>query len=238
MLFNILKLFGLDVPAKVDAAKAVIEQRVEEMADRAKHLALSSAIIVALATFAGLFCTMAIGVGLFALYRTETAIYGVNTALAVVAAVLVVAALVLVGVAMMIGKSLSGAGASKPAEEVPRSVASASAFGAADHAQIYSPAPSALSTDSAGDLIEPLAFLLGKYVRYPALGHPVLDDLMRKLRVSARGSADEAVERAANLMRHGDRSQLLVLLGGAAFVGWLLARQGPEERLHDATPAG
>jgi hypothetical protein len=47
MLFNTLKLFGLDVPAKVDAAKAVIEQRVEEVADRAKHLALNSAIIVA-----------------------------------------------------------------------------------------------------------------------------------------------------------------------------------------------
>jgi hypothetical protein len=62
MLFKILKLFGLDIPAKVDAAKAVIERRVDEVADRAKHLALSSAIIVALSTFAGLFCTMAIGV--------------------------------------------------------------------------------------------------------------------------------------------------------------------------------
>jgi hypothetical protein len=31
MLFKILKLFGLDVPAKVDAAKAAIEQRIDEM---------------------------------------------------------------------------------------------------------------------------------------------------------------------------------------------------------------
>jgi hypothetical protein len=91
-----------------------------------------------------------------------------------------------------------------------------------------SPAPSATATDSASDLIEPLAFLLGKYVRYPALGHSVLDDLVAKLRVSARGPADEAVERAANLMRHGDRSQLFILLGGAAFIGWLLSRQNPE----------
>jgi hypothetical protein len=76
-------------------------------------------------------------------------------------------------------------------------------------------------------LIEPLAYLLGNYVRYPALGHPALDHLIGKLRVSSRGTADEAVERSANLLRHGDRSQLLVLLGGAAFVGWLLARQTP-----------
>jgi hypothetical protein len=82
MLFKILKLFGLDVAAEVEATKAVIERRVDEVADRAKHLALSSAIIVALSTFAGLFCTMAIGVALFALYRTETAMYGINIALA------------------------------------------------------------------------------------------------------------------------------------------------------------
>jgi hypothetical protein len=228
MLFKMLKLFGLDVAAEVEATKAVIERRVDEVADRAKHLALSSAIIVALSTFAGLFCTMASGVALFALYRTETAMYGVNVALAVVAAVLVVAALVLVGVAVMIGKSLSRPRASEPAEDVARSAPRASAFGPSNQAQIYSPAPSATATDSASDLIEPLAFLLGKYIRYPALGHPLLDDLVAKLRVSARGPADEAVERAANLMRYGDRSQLLVLPGGAACVGWLLARQKPD----------
>jgi hypothetical protein len=189
-MFKILKLFGLDVAAEVDAAKAVIEQRVEEVADRAKHLALSSAIIVALSTFAALFCTMAIGVGLFALYRTETAIYGVNIALAVVAAVLVIAALVLVGVAVMIGKSLSGSRAPGPAAELTRSAPAASAFGSAKEAQIYSPAPSPTLTDAANDLIEPLAFMLGKYVRFPALGNPVLDDLIAKLRDSARGPAD------------------------------------------------
>jgi hypothetical protein len=31
MLFKILKLFGLDLPAKVAEAKSVIEQRVEEV---------------------------------------------------------------------------------------------------------------------------------------------------------------------------------------------------------------
>ena len=88
------------------------------------------------------------------------------------------------------------------------------------------------------DLIEPLAFLLAKYVKYPALGHPVLDEIVGNLRVTARGTADEAVERAANLVRYGDRSQLAILLGGAAFVGWLLARQNPNEILRDISPSG
>ena len=55
-------------------------------------------------------------------------------------------------------------------------------------------------------------------------GNPVLDDLDAKLRGSARGPRGRGGRRAVNLMRDGDRSQILVLLGGAAFVGWLLAR--------------
>jgi hypothetical protein len=228
MLLNILKALGLDIRGEIAAVKGQIGQRLDEVADRAKHVALTSAVIIALSTFAGLFCTMVIGIGLVALYRAETAIYGVETALAVVAAVLVIAALVLVGVAVMMGKSLVHARPSEPAKQVARSAAAASAFASAGPPQICSSAPFATPADSARDLIEPLAFLLAKYVKYPALGHPVLDELVGKLRVSARGPADEAVERAANLMRHGDRSQLLVLLGGAAFVGWLLARQTSE----------
>jgi hypothetical protein len=64
MLFNILKLFGLDVRAEIAGVKGQIEQRIDDIADHAKHVALSTAVILALSTFAGLFCTMAIGVGL------------------------------------------------------------------------------------------------------------------------------------------------------------------------------
>jgi hypothetical protein len=59
MLFKILKLFGLDVRAEIAAVKGQVEQRVEELAVRAKQTALTSAVIVALSTFAGLFCTLA-----------------------------------------------------------------------------------------------------------------------------------------------------------------------------------
>ena len=107
MLFKILKLFGLDVRAEVAAVKNQIDQRVEDIAERAKHVALSTALIIALSTFAGLFLTMAIGVGLIALYQTEAATYGVNLALAIVAAVLVVATLILILAAWVLGRSLS-----------------------------------------------------------------------------------------------------------------------------------
>jgi hypothetical protein len=57
----VLKLFGLDVRAEIATVKGQIEQRVEELAVRAKQTALTSAVIVAFSTFAGLFCTLAMG---------------------------------------------------------------------------------------------------------------------------------------------------------------------------------
>jgi hypothetical protein len=225
MLFKVLQLFGLDVRAEIAAVKGQIEQRVDEVADRAKHAALTAAVIIALATFAGLFCTLAMGVGLIALYRAEAAIYGVDIALAIVATVLVVAALILLGAALMAGKSLSRARASKSAENVARPAAAASAF-----------APAAPVAASAGDLAEPLAFLLALFAKDAKLGHPVLDEFAASLRTPAGGKADEAVEQALNLVRNGDRTQLLVMLGGAALAGWLLARSRPDTGPRDTGP--
>jgi hypothetical protein len=234
MLFKILKLIGLDVPANVDAAKALIEHRAAEMAHRAKHAALSAALIIATSTFAGLFFTMAIGVGLIALYCTEEAAYGVDVALAIVATVLVAAALILLMVALMLGNSLS----SKRAPELRDDVARSAVAPAAPLARV--PSPAVLESEpaaSAGDLIEPLAFLLAKYVKFPVLRHPVLKKIVETLRMTAR-TTEEAVERADNVVRYGDRGQLFVLLGGAAVAGWVLARQSLDERLNDAAPAG
>jgi hypothetical protein len=86
-------------------------------------------------------------------------------------------------------------------------------------------------------VVEPLAFLLGKYAKFPVLGSPVLDEVVKNLRTRSRETAEEAVVRAAHLMRYGGRGQLFFLLGGAAFAGWLLARQSADERIHDVAPA-
>jgi hypothetical protein len=238
MLFKILKLFGLDVPAKVAEAKSVIEQRIEEVADYAKQVTQTAAVIAALSAVAAILAAMAVGVGLFALYRVIAESYGVNAGLGVVAGVLIAAALVLFLIARTKGASLSKRHIFKPS--TPSVTAAASApTPAIIPLPVNASASAALAgapAESAGDLIEPLAFLLAKYVKYPTLGHPVLNEIVGKLRMSSRSTTDEAVERVADLVRHGDRTQLLTLLGGAAFVGWLLARQNPDVALSDVTP--
>jgi hypothetical protein len=235
MLFKILKLFGLDVRAEVAAVKNQIDQRVEDIADRAKHVAISSALIIALSTFAGLFLTMAIGVGLLALYHTEAETYGVNLALGIVATVLVVATLILIIGAWLLGRSLSPKRSSElpdSAHELQDDATPPIVVPAAPPLRVpVSAAFERESVDSAGDFMEPLAFLLAKYVKFPVLGHPVLDEVVGNLRVTSPGTAEEAVERAANIVRYGDRGQLFLMLGGAAIAGWLLARQSPDGRV-------
>jgi ABC-type multidrug transport system fused ATPase/permease subunit len=235
MLYKILKLFGLDVRAEVAAVKNQIDQRVEDIADRAKHVAISSALIIALSTFAGLFLTMAIGVGLIALYRTEAETYGVDLALGIVAAVLVVVTLILIIAAWPLGRSLSNKPSSELADsasELQDDVTTPTVVPAALPVRVIVPAATeSAPVDLTGDFMEPLAFLLAKYVKFPVLGHPVLDEVVGKLQVTSRGTAEEAVERAANLVRYGDRGQLFLMLGGAAVAGWLLARQSPDDRL-------
>jgi hypothetical protein len=230
MLFKLLKLFGLDVPAKVAAAKSVIEQRAEEMAQYAGQTVQTAAVIAALSALAGVLGAMAVGVGLYALYRVDADSYGVYAGLGVVGGVLVAAALILFLVARAKGESLSRRRIFKPLSPFPTAASSsAPVVAAARPAPDYSHAADEARPEPARDLLEPLALLLPKYIKYPALGHPVLDELVENLGAAARGTADEAVERAANLVRYGDRTQLLALLGTAAVVGWLLARHNLAE---------
>jgi hypothetical protein len=226
MLFKLLKLFGLDVPAKMAAAKAIIEQRAEEVADYAKHATQTATIIAALTACAAVLVAMALGVGLLALYWVVAESYGVNAGLDVIAGVFVVAALILFFVARTKGQSLSNQPIFKPLSLL-EAFSPPPVVAVAERARV-SPPPSGGPREPAGNLLEPLAVLLTKYIKYPALGHPVLDEFVGNLRATARGTADEAVQSAANFVSYGSRGQLLVMLGGAAFFGWLLARQNPD----------
>ena len=70
-----------------------------------------------------------------------------------------------------------------------------------------------------------MAFFLSKVVKYPRAGNPIVDELIGNLRDTADGTADEAIARAADVIRKGDRFHLVIVLSGAAIIGWLLARQ-------------
>ena len=219
MLFKILKLFGIDVPAKIEAAKTSLERRVEQATDHVKQVARDAALIAALAAIAAVAATVAVGIGLIALYRWTADAYGVYAGLEVTGGLMVAVAL-LCGVGAAIkGKSLGSTEASaSEGNELLTSEERATTLSREPPIATIQP-----TTASASDIIEPLSLLLSKIVRYPTLGNPDVDRLIDNLRVTAQGAADETINSAAHVIRNGDRTNLMVVLTGAAFIGWLLS---------------
>jgi len=217
MLFSILRLFGLDVPAKIEAAKASLELRVERASERAKEVAQASAVIVVLAAFASVALGMASVVGLIALYRWTADAYGVYAGLSVVGGVLIAAAVVLASMAAIKAGSLTK-DRSDPGKAGD------------DRAEAIVPAPATVLSAptvpvaSASDLVEPLAYLMSKAVKFPTFDIPAVDEMIGRLRGAARGSADEVVDRAADVVRYGDRLNLTLVLTGTAIAAWLVTR--------------
>ena len=112
-------MFGLDVRAKVAAAKSVIEQRAEEVAQYAGQTVQTAAVIAALSALPGVLGAMAVSVGLYALYRVDADIYGVYAGLGVLGGVLVVAVLILFLIVRAKGQSLSGRRIFRPLRPIP-----------------------------------------------------------------------------------------------------------------------
>jgi len=236
MLFKILKLFGLDVPAKFEAAKASLELRIEEATDHVKQVAQDAAVVAALSAVAAAAAALAIGVGLIALFIWIANVYGVFGGLAAVGGLLVLAAVIFAIIASAKARSLSSAPRLARYTSVTSMIddtASAASPMASSATAMPTPSPRApvrapmsvpavASTTSASDLIEPLGFILSRYLRFPTIGNPVVDELIGNLASTARGSADEAIERAAAVVRDGNRANLFIVLTGAAFAGWLL----------------
>jgi hypothetical protein len=232
MLFKILKVFGLDVPAQIEAAKSSLERRVERATGQIKQVAEEAAVVAALSALAIVTFAMAVAVGLIALYRWTADTYGEYVGFGVVDGILVVAAALLIaavairaGSLRSVGMKLRPAGGTAAVLSVAGPTPIAEAARTEPYCPEYTwtpPTTAAYPVASGRDLVESLAYILGKYVKFPTIGNPVLDEVIGNLHVAAKGSTDEAIDRAANVIRHGDRSNIVLVLTGTAFLAWLL----------------
>jgi uncharacterized membrane protein len=247
MLFKTLKLFGLDVPAKIEAAKASLERRIEQATDHVKEVAQEAAVIAAVSVIALITAVMTVVVGLIALYFWVANTYGMFAGFGVVGGILLIVTIALAATAAVKARSMASAGtrseryAAAPviASADPDMIESAAiAEAAASHSHseplagvaprvtvhVTPPASERTERSSARDLIDPLTYLLPKVMRFPTMGNPAVDELIGNLAVTARGTADEAVDRAATVIRQGSRANLVLVLTGAGMVGFMLAR--------------
>jgi hypothetical protein len=216
MLFEILKALGLDVPARLNSLKADFDQRVEQTTAQVSQVAQQAALLVALYTLAAVAALLAIGVGLVALCLRVAESYGVYAGLGVVSAILLAAALLLGGIAVARSRSLGRSGA-----RTPRAV---TATRAAQPVAAPALPPSEGARPTAGDVVQPLAVLLSKLIWPRGQGQPMAAQFFGELGESGPGAEDSALNRAANVVRHGDRGNVLMVLTGAMVVGWLMTR--------------
>ena len=190
---------------------------------KARNLALIAGLFLS----ASIFLLLALVVGLVALFHWAELHYGPYTGLALVAATLLILAALCVGIALSYIHSdpaepflTSAAFASPPRQ--PQSAPSVDASGTTQSAASASPYQAAPIKGE--DLVEPLLVLLGPYLRWPVTGHPAIDSFLGQIATRAEGTTNEAVGRAADLVRNGNRATMLSILGAAALFGWLIVR--------------
>jgi uncharacterized membrane protein len=225
MPLRVLKSFGLDVQAHVDEITANIERRVERATGEVKHAAEAAVVTAAIAVFAAVTASIGLAVGMFALDRWVAQNYGEYQGYGVVCGILGVITLILVVIALVRSKS-------QPSRTVAADQLRSASAGAANRAAAVPPPvpvrpvpvrPVPLSASVAAPA-EPLTRILSTVINIPPTGNAAVDELIDNLRAGARGAGQEALDGAVNVVREGDRINLVGVLAGAVVFGWLVSR--------------
>lgn len=230
MLFNILKLFGIDLPAVMAETRVGIEERFDLAKDSLQETARTAAVLTLLFFLASVAALSAFGVGLMALYRWVSSNYGEFYGFAAIGGILFSIAAAMFASAMNKMNSWPGDSARRAAAKKLELAQVRTAKIAAATAAFAEPdlpsSPKLAEAGPASDLVEPLVSVLSGTIKLPAMGNPAMDELFAHLRTSAQGVAEDTIDGLVRTVRHGDRPQLLAALGGAIFAGWLLGRHG------------
>jgi ABC-type multidrug transport system fused ATPase/permease subunit len=232
MLFQILKLFGINLPARMAEVRIDVEERFDLAKDSVEQAAQTAAVLGLLFFLAGLAALSVFGVGLIAFYSWVSSNYGQFYGLAAIGTVLLFIAIVMFATAISKMKSWPGENAGRiAAKKLELAQARTQRVAAATEAfEGPAPPPQSSRAAAASDLIEPLAWALSRTIKLPAMGNPAMDELFARLQSSARGVAEETVEGLGRAVRYGDRPQLFAALGGALFVGWFLGHHKRNSR--------
>lgn len=227
MLQALWRLSGLD--RQLILLKATVERKATEATNQVKAAAIRIVLALCLIVAALAFVFMALVTGLIALYTWLEAMYGPLPALGILAGVLVGVALIFIITALVVGR-----GKSRPepvADKVPAAEAPleppavAPGLAAAGHVPPSAPPPPA-SDAAVADLVEPFILLVKRFAGRPQTGSPVLDEVITRVTPTAETATDDIVNRAATLVRTGNRSTMIAVLGASALLGWLLVKAG------------
>jgi hypothetical protein len=227
MFLRLLKLAGLDVKATIAELKADLFRKIEWASQQATRKARTLALVAGLFLFAAILALLLLIVGLVALYKWGELQYGPFIGLALDAGALAILAGASALAALWIARSTKSEGSTDAATSPARlTYQAAEPKSQATNTERLAASMYQTPPPKAEDLIEPLFVLLDRYLRWPVTGRPAIDRVLNELGARAQPTTNEAVERAAELVRSGDRATMLSVLGAATVFGWLLVRTG------------
>jgi hypothetical protein len=219
MLTQLLRLAGIDLEARIVAAKVQVEDKAQHLFGRVKGELGKFALGTGLLLAAGLMALVAGIVALMLLYQA------VEPALGPIGALLVVL-LVLCGLAA--GCLLGGLAVLRRKVEpehllFPPPVAVVEVIEADPPHRPTSAESRVGARARVADDLGPMFALLGRF--FPLTGNWAIDGAIRHASRHAQGTAREALGKAAHVVECGSRPAMLGVLGGAALVGYLMVRR-------------
>lgn len=233
MLRTIMRISGLERALR--SVENRIEDRAQDLIQQGKAVAVETLIAAGLAAGAAILVLMALVAALTILFLWLEPQVGTMAAMGVVAGILLVIGAVLAIGAVIVGRSETPAAAAGTAEPVgttditptatgDEKILAATgdekipAAGAEPFFTTESPPTQPVTTDD----VESLFAIAEQFARLPHTGIESVDDVLRAIAPKAEDAAREGVVHAANLVRYGDRSTMLAMLGTAFAIGWVM----------------
>jgi len=226
MLRALLQISGVE--RRLQVLKSGLETKAEGLIRHGKTVVLRLAVAAGLAGAAIVVLLLAFIAGLVALYLALEPRLGSLGAVGVVGGTLAALAALLALVAYVVVQR-EGPSADEEVAQVRAERADAAAVtgesAASFHAPFPEPPPPVTPLDA-----DAIFAVTRRYTRVPRTGVEPIDELLAALVPRAEEASKEALARAANLVRYGDRSTMLTILATAVAAGWVLTRVNRPER--------
>jgi len=228
MLQSILHITGID--QKLQALKDRIEDQAQGLIRQSKAVAVQMATAAVLALAAVMFAVLALVAALITLFFWLEPQFGSIAAMAIVAGGLMALSGILAISTVMFARGSPSvesddAGRAGVDHQASESRALAVRTPADDvtgalPVGVAAPQVKIVNPQDADSILS----LVQQFVRMPKTGISPVDEALNNLAPKAEEATREAVARAANLVRYGDRSTMLAILGTALAIGWAVTK--------------